>query len=107
MTAPTPFPIEPNEDVVLDHIVRLWAESARLSGEASDLEEEARNLRAQSEDKLDEADTLADPLIEAHPGWEDLLDNGEDPRVAIAEAEFNEAMVALEDGNLSSRGEMP
>ena len=90
MTDITPLPGSVNEDTILDHITRLWNEADALTDEARELEDEAFNKTKMAEEKRDEADALAAPLIAAHPGWKDLLEDGEDPRVAIAEAAFDE-----------------
>ena len=89
MTDITTLPGSDNEDAILDHIQRLWKEADGLTDEARELEDEAFNKTKQAEEKRDEADELAQPLILAHPGWKDLLEDGEDPRVAIAEAAFD------------------
>ena len=90
MTEITPLPGFVNEDTILDHITRLWNEADALTDEARELEDEAFNKSRMAEEKRDQADELAEPLIAAHPGWKRLLEDGEDPRVAIAEAAVDE-----------------
>jgi len=89
MTDITPLPGSDNEDAILDHIQRLWKEADGLTDESRELEDEARDKATLAEEKRDEAWELSLPLIAAHPGWKDLLEDGEDPRVAIAEAAFD------------------
>jgi len=89
MTDITPLPGSDNEDAVLDNIMRLWTLADALTDEARELEDESFNKSKMAEEKRDEAWELSLPLIAAHPGWKDLLEDGEDPRVAIAEAAFD------------------
>ena len=75
----------------LDAIVALWSEAGKMRDEADEMEAEARDLRFQSEEKLDEADVKIAAVLLAHPEWRELLDEGVDPRVAMAEAALDEA----------------
>jgi len=69
------------EEDLLQQVMDKWHEAGKMKDEADEAEAHAQNLRMMSEDRLDEADTLAEPLIEAHPEWKDALLTQQDPRV--------------------------
>jgi hypothetical protein len=70
------------DDQVLVVVFRLWSEADEHDDQAAMFEDEARNLRAQADDKRDEAEELWKPLLADHPEWKEALDEGTDPRVA-------------------------
>lgn len=68
------------EEDLLQQVMDKWHEAGKMKDEADESESHARDLRYRSEDLLDEADTLAEPLIAAHPEWKDALLTQQDPR---------------------------
>jgi len=68
------------EDEALDAIVAIWADAAKMRDEADEMEAEARDLRFQGEELLDQADEAAAPLIESHPEWREAIEEQRDPR---------------------------
>lgn len=80
------------EDEAMDAIVAIWADAAKMRDEADEMEAEARDLRFQGEELLDQADEAAALLIESRPEWRDaLLFDHKDPRrdeAAFDESEF-------------------
>lgn len=69
------------DEDLLQQVIDKWTEAGKMRDEADEAESHAKDLRFQAEDKLDEADELAKPLIESHPEWrEALLEDYRDPR---------------------------
>lgn len=74
--------ITPVEADTLDRVIALWKMADQHSDAADLLQAQADNEQKMAEDLEDEAETLWQPMAEAHPEWWDDLRSGIDPRQA-------------------------